>query len=230
MNRVTATHEAGHAVARLLTANLMDYPVEKAVLKIEVGRADHGLFTPGVGEIPSAAVCYGPPLCRKLDEAAKELFAGRRWATIEDAWRAVSHVASETERRANIYARLLIIVMGAAAESKLARLPNANQVFTSPACRHDRDDFKKACALIGIRGDELIKAQEDFLQHAMKLVQRPSIWSATNAIAFELRNAKATMRGPQVAELGWPPIKADPDAVTMALPHDWRLEEQSVAV
>lgn len=58
----------------------------------------------------------------------------------------------------------------------------------------------------------MTEAREDFLRHAMDLVQRPSIWSAVNAIAFELRKTGETMRGARVAELGWPRIAADPDA------------------
>lgn len=95
----------------------MDYSVDEAVVDIRASRSGHWLGSDATGTAASAAVCYGPVLCRRLDEAAREFFAGRSAPSIEEAWRAVSAVGSETERRANMYARLLIIVMGAAAES-----------------------------------------------------------------------------------------------------------------
>ena len=214
MNRPTATHEAGHAVGRLLTASLMGYKPAEAVELIEIGGS---FVTMDNGErMRSLGQTVGPFVSLPLETALKDYASGR---TGVDFWAVAKKAGTLEDRRISMATKMLICVMGAAAEAKLQRLPEPISTFMSAACAGDRSDFSKCCTVMGLTDTEALDAQREFLSHARSLVRNEAVWAAINAIAFNLVDAKEDMSGQTVADLAWPLLSQEPGI--QALPSSW---------
>lgn len=207
MNRVTATHEAGHAIGRLLTAQLVGYAPKDAVSSIDLD-----------------AVCYGPLVSEDLEHRVKE-YLGVEISNLGKIWAAVTRLATDAERKANMHARMLYVTMGAAAEARLGRFSDARQVYMTYACARDREDFQRACHVLRLDPARSAVAEDQFLRHAMVLIKRPPVWSAVNAIAFALRDAKSELSGWEVEALAWPHLSTDAEVLSQPMPPGWEAEK-----
>jgi hypothetical protein len=77
MDRVVAVHEAGHAVARVLTASDLGLSSEEAISHIEVGIGNSMAESKdGKMQLMSQAVTFGPMLSREIGAALKRITAG----------------------------------------------------------------------------------------------------------------------------------------------------------
>lgn len=188
MDRRTATHEAGHAVGRLITAEIMGYAPEEAVAYI------------------TRSVCYGPFSSKNHQTQVETAFRAGGGADEGKLWDILASTGTAQERIISMLCRLLFITMGAAAEARLARLSEAGPVWQLPACEYDRNDFSNSLTVLRMAGGEAQtgSAEEDFLRHATFLMRHHEVWSAVNAIAFELRDTRSDMPGVRVAELATP--------------------------
>src|SRR5712691_11240844 len=121
--RVAAIHEAGHAVARYLTAEDLGHTTDHAVFYIDLATA-----TPvrqsidGTMGLTSQATTYGPMLSKEIQDVAIRDFADIMHTdelTMEHVAEAIAKARAEG---ADIFkwlrAKILIGVFGAAAEAK----------------------------------------------------------------------------------------------------------------
>ncbi|MER9585254.1 hypothetical protein [Mesorhizobium sp. M0276] len=76
IDRITAVHEAGHAVGRLLTAEDMGVPFDQAVHSIEIGAGPSWRSADGRIVLDSEAICYGPAVSRELQVAYRQAYPG----------------------------------------------------------------------------------------------------------------------------------------------------------
>lgn len=202
MNRTDATHEAGHAIGRLLTAELMGYEPAEAVDHIDA----------------TAAICFGPMVSADLERRFKERHGDTPFPDERALWSAIARAAAPRELRANMFARMLFVVMGPAAEAKLKRLNDAGPVFAQPSSGLDRRDFGTACMLLGLPGGAWENEASRFLEHAMSLYRRPHVWAAVNAVVRELRGTSDRMSGSSVAEIAMPHLSQDAQVFNALLP------------
>jgi hypothetical protein len=182
---------------------MIGLPVADAVDRIDAG----------------AAVCYGPMFSPSLERALKASM-GEGTYSIDEVWRRVAKVGDSRERDTNMRAKMLVAVMGAAAEARLARLRDPTPVLHSYACGQDRVDFGRAAKVLSLEGSRALDAEAFYLAHAKALVARPAVWGAINAIAFELRDTGASMAGTTVASLAASHLVADQEMMALALPVD----------
>lgn len=199
MDRTTATHEAGHAIARILTAGLMELPPQEAVTEIEIGGSSYLGTAPDGTRMRSLGQTIGPVVSVTLQKAAMD-YVGSPDPNA-DWWRVFAKVGTEEDRRKSMAARMLICVMGAAAETKLKRMPDPGLLFSSNESAGDRSDFFTACDVLGLSDHEAQVVQARFLNIAKRLVKDANVWPAINAIAFALVAAKSNLSGETVWEL-----------------------------
>jgi hypothetical protein len=211
----TAFHEAGHAVARLLTAEALGYAPEEAVHSIEIAPRHSGVSRDGRMTLISQAICMGPMVSRPLEQAVRLIIDVHEGMSHAVLWDAFAKAGTHQDREISMRSRMLVDVMGAVAEVKYLGKSDALTLFMSYACEDDRKDFARNCRTLGIAADRVVDTCDQFLQHALCLAERPSVWAAINAIASQLR---ATMAGAHVARLAWPHLALDPEAIAVALP------------
>lgn len=224
MNKEVAIHEAGHAVARLLTSYLMGRQPEDAVTSIEICRCEAQMNAFGTVQMTWAAICYGPMLSKGLQESVGDLRG--RVSSTEELWRVIKSVDAEHERQITMRCNMLGDTMGAAAESRYFKQSSPIPLFSSFACEADWLGFQRYAAVAGIGDDRIVEVCTEFLLHAKDLVERPSVWRAINSIASELRHADQVMPGKRVYELGWPILSTDEEAFNVVLPANWRIGPQ----
>ena len=216
MNRTTATHEAGHAVGRLLTARTMGYDPMEAVEAIKLG----GEFvrTADGSAMRSQGQTMGPMLSARLEQSLRAYAESKGISSFSN--NTLRNAGSSEDIRTSALSTMLICVMGAAAESKQQRVADPTHLFCSPACSGDRTDFLSSCDLMNLSNDEAELAQTAFLAHAKSLIGNPTVWSAVNAIAFALVKAKDEMSGEEVHRIAWPHLQG---TEIDALPQGWGL-------
>ncbi len=211
----TAYHEAGHAIARLLTATAMGYEPEEAVHSIEVNPGSSGRSRDGRMHLISQAICMGPMVSKPFELAVRQAINVNRGMSAKVLWEGFATHGTDEDRRISMRSRMLIDVMGAAAESRYLGKSAPAPLFSTHACEDDREDFARNCRVLGIAASDMGELEAEFLKHAQMLVERPIIWSAIEAIAKRLR---ATMPGRQVWQLAWPFLSTEIAAIDRILP------------
>ncbi|TPK88900.1 very short patch repair endonuclease [Mesorhizobium sp. B2-4-17] len=202
VDRVTAVHEAGHAVGRLLTAEDMGFTFDQAVHSIEIGTGPSWRSADGRIVLNSGAICYGPAASRELQSAYQQAYPGRGPVSADELNARLLGVGTAEQRTVSGRAKMIIAAMGAAAESRLTDA-SWQEVFLSDACVADRMDFNRAARLIGLCGDELVDAMDCIGSKVVELVAIADVWSAIVAIAAA---TKGSLSGRQVALLAAPYI------------------------
>jgi hypothetical protein len=194
---VVTIHEAGHAVACALTAELFGLTPEDAIHAIEV--------YPVGRPVPGGSILQGQALQKMMTKQMAEfmqqflasnrdrqlvygdlipVFGEMRSAGIDlDAW---------------FRARALQIVFGPMAEAKFTR-KTFSTVFDAPACERDREDVVRDGLLCGL-STELIS---DEIDHAVATaehnIERPEVWNAIEALAAKLKYGR--MSGKEAAAI-----------------------------
>jgi hypothetical protein len=180
--QITAIHEAGHAVGRLLTADDMGFSWEEAVHLIENAAARNGLPT-----------TYGPWLSRDIDDC------DGKTRTIEGVRRLVADAKArgmDVEKWAR--AKTLIIVCGPAAEAKYRGKPT-RVIWFQTSSADDRNDAIRDCGFAGINSDDVVP---DAIAKADAALARPNVWAAVRGIADAvLRTKTGKVSGEEVATI-----------------------------
>jgi hypothetical protein len=190
-----AIHEAGHAVARYITAKDMGFPVEASITHIEIspgtllGRSsDCGVC------LVSQAVTFGPMFSAEINE-----LVGANTDLADIASLVAAAVANGFDVSTWLEARALITVFGPMAEA-VARKKPFRQVWESYACEADARSFARDCFIGGLPPSELDSLFNKAVKRAAAMVRRPEILAALTALAGALPNA-GTMDGKDAAAI-----------------------------
>jgi hypothetical protein len=202
VDRVTAVHEAGHAVARLLTAEDMGLPFDRAVHSIEIGTGPSWRSSDGRIVLNSQAICYGPAVSRELQVAYKLKYPDCEPISADELNARLLNVGTAEQRAVSGRAKMVITAMGAAAEARLSDT-SWEKVFLSDACLADRMDFNREARLSGLGDDRMVDALTTVGSKVVKLVAMAEVWGAIGAIASAI---KGGLSGKQVASLAAPYI------------------------
>ena len=197
VDRVTAVHEAGHAVGRLLTAEAMGIPFAQAVFAIEVGDGGTSTICSDDRERRSLATCYGPMLSSDMDAAYRIAYPVSDHVTTELIYTRIAKLGTPEQREIAAKARMLMIAMGPAAEARERGKPFCD-VFASEECIGDVDDFFREVALLDPANEDKDQTVAGIFAEATNLVEAGDVWGAINDIA---RNIKGNLSGDRVAHL-----------------------------
>lgn len=215
VDRVTAVHEAGHAVGRLLTAKDMGFSFDEAVHSIEVGTGPDWLSSDARIVLHSQAICYGPAVSRELQAAYQQAYPGRGPISADELNARMLGIGTAEQRAVSGRAKMVVTSMGAAAEARLSGAP-WEVVFSSDACRADRMDFNREARLVGLGDGEMAEARAAVGSMVIGLVAIPDVWTAIGAIASAI---KGRLSGKLVASLAAPYIgKLPPDCLDRLSP------------
>jgi len=207
-----AIHEAGHAVAHLLTANLMGYAPNEAVLKIDVNSFGSQRSHDGRTFLMCQAICFAPSVSKALSQACRDHIAAAQVTSMPQAIEIYSRFGDADEFALSMSKRMLCAVMGAAAEANY-RSTDALAVFRDYACEDDRIGFYEGCAGLEIELSQIEHFEIAYVDAANSLVARAAVW---NAIASIARRLKGCMSGRKIAQFAWPKLQSDPAAVAAA--------------
>jgi hypothetical protein len=192
IDRVVAVHEAGHAVARFLTAADLGFSTNDAISYIEVA-PDAGM-TKSVDKrmtLRTQATTFGPMLSKEIQEMFEGECTSLGGLSGRPAFEALSEIITKA-RSAGIdvnkwlRAKSLISVFGAAAEARYTS-KSFEGVWKSYECEDDRRLAVQDCMIggttevadIGTLLDEAEAAAEN-------LIERPEVWRAVLALADRL--------------------------------------------
>ena len=177
--RITAIHEAGHAVARYLTAESMGYSREHAIAYIETHPVEV-LTNGGAVMVSSTAITYGPMFSRPMNE---HLAAFPQDDTAEvDVERCRAgglDVFSWAEAKA------VIAMFGPVAEAKFT-VQDIGTVVRSPQCENDKKDAFRDCAWAGMSLQEATDCVNAAIDFARAQLSDPKVWRAVTGLADNL--------------------------------------------
>jgi hypothetical protein len=191
IERVVAIHEAGHAVARYLTADDFGHTTDHAISYIDLAPATPALQSvDGTMSLTFQATTYGPMLSKEIQKVATRNFADILRSgelTMEHVAEAIAKARSEgADIFKWLHARILIEVFGAAAEAKYSGKV-FEEVWGSHQTEADMKDAVQSCFLAGVTEAKAIEAIIDEAQaKAVGLIERPKVWQAVVALADNL--------------------------------------------
>jgi hypothetical protein len=194
IDRVVAVHEAGHAVARFLTAADLGFSTNNAISYIEV--APDGAVTKSVDKRMNfriQATTFGPMLSKEIQELFREECTSLRGLSGRIAFEALSGIITKA-RSAGLdvnrwlRAKSLISVFGAAAEARYTG-KTFSDVFNGYENEGDRRDAIQDCMIAGMteeEEDDIGAVLDEAAAAAVNLIYRNEVWRALLALADKL--------------------------------------------
>jgi hypothetical protein len=201
--KVVAVHEAGHAVARYLTAEELGHDTEDAIFYIEVGFvAPRRASFDGKAMLSSSAVTFGPMYSRPMIDYLKrnpvlQDHGATHPVTIQTQVDACKAAGIDVAEWAAL--KTFICMAATAAEAKFTGRP-IEEVANSYQCEDDLRDAMRDCLLAGMTTAEATNVVNNVLDHAEEVFADPRVWAAVLAVADSLP-AVGRVEGRQVAAI-----------------------------
>ncbi len=206
--RALAIHEAGHCVARILTAGSLGWEAGEVIEYIDVGSAPIAADTDQDRKygLRSQVVSSG----RFLSKPMHEFVAARRRTTqprgepppLEDD---AGLVLLFAEMRATgidldgwFRAKSIVAVFGPMAEAKLLERP-FNEIWNNDPRKDDARALIRAGVLCGLTPDQIAAATSENVSIAEQHMARSEVWLAINTLADNLKIGR--MSGRQAAAI-----------------------------
>jgi hypothetical protein len=191
IDRVVAVHEAGHAVARFLTAADLGFSTNDAISYIEVAPDAVTQSVDKRMNFRTQATTFGPMLSKEIQEMFEGDCASLGGLSGRLAFEALSGIITKA-RSAGIdvnkwlRAKSLISVFGAAAEARYTS-KRFEDVWISCECEDDRRQAVQDCMIGGTTEVADIGTLLDEAEAAAaNLTKRPEVWRAVLALADRL--------------------------------------------
>lgn len=209
---IVAMHEAGHAVARYLTAGEMGYSPSEAIQRIEIAIADDmrpiGESADGTKAFLSQAATHGPLFSKEIGLAGQSVLK-----RVSDGTTVTGPVTGEmlneivSRARAEgadidgwLRARALQAVFGPMAEAAGTEA-SFEEIWNGDQAHHDAVTFLTDCALAGLSDVGQIQAFLDTaIGRGRELMERPDVCQALVQLATHL-SRNGTTEGPVVVRI-----------------------------
>ena len=217
---VVAIHEAGHAVARYLTAEMMGLSKEESVSSIDVHVAREmpkGKSVDGKMVTSVQATTFGPMFSKEIDAVRLAMGTAKGWSDLPAKELAAKLNSLENMRELIetardqgcdvgqwLRARAIIMVAGAAAESLYREVP-WHEVWDGYEAEGDKRDLIGDLMSSGLADDELANAEYAEADAAYawlrdRIINTPGVLDALNALASRI-NKPGTIPGNTVIEI-----------------------------
>jgi hypothetical protein len=200
---VVAIHEAGHAVARYLTAMEMGFDPSDAIAYIDVGLVPVPYASmDGKAMLVSSAVTFGPMYSRPMidhlhDNPVSSAIGAGHPTTLETEVAACRNAGVDVLSWAKCKA--LVCMAGPVAESRFTARP-IDEVVHSYECENDLRDAARDCLVAGMTEDEATNICDNALDLAKRIFAERDIWHAVVALADRLP-AKGRLEGHRAASI-----------------------------
>ena len=203
LDRITAIHEAGHAVARVLTATDFGIAEAEAVAHIEIGLTSAcARSRDGFAELISGAVTIGPMLSAKLQSLYETVTNGLPQDQI-----GTSHItrafqlaeANGVEHSDWLRARMLISVFGAAAEARHTGR-DILEIWNGYEAEADVNAARADGSYAGLSPLQTDDFIAEAISRAQVLISQPDVWAAVTSVANNMPN-RGKMSGERVVRL-----------------------------
>jgi hypothetical protein len=202
---VTAVHEAGHAIGRFFTQDLMAVPEDISVVELIIYEQHGGRVLATHKNDPnlclvSSAECIGPIYSAPLEEISEDIYSvdaqqlsvrrdGLLEYTVRDPFRLKADTiaagrARGVDVKSWLAARAIIAMAGPVVEARYTRKPFW-PIWAGPGA-NDKMIIAEDCAAAELceeAHDTLVRAARKWCE---KLIKRPDVWSAVLLIADEL--------------------------------------------
>jgi hypothetical protein len=190
LDPVIAIHEAGHAVARVLSAEDFGRPAEKMISYIEVGTGQNmgvSLFDKSV-TFRCQAVIYGPTLSAELQAVYERTAAGidpskLTQQHIIDAVKLAKDEGIDVTRW--VRARMLITTLGPVAEAQYTGRQVAG-VWNSLECENDQKGAVEDGIWAGLTAAQIRAYIDEALAQSEVLMRQENVQRAVHALADAL--------------------------------------------
>jgi hypothetical protein len=190
--RITKIHEAGHAVGRYMTSDLMGHEISQAVFSIEMH--DPKLGKPYMGAdgrlYVRGATTYGHMFSRGIDDATKAIDERYGWRDgpmpsgySTEAIAAARAAGANIDRWAR--AMILILVAGPVAEGKTTGR-TFESILKDPGCENDFREAVETGRLAGWSDEVTQNAIEDAAREVKGRFADPALWNAVIKLATAL--------------------------------------------
>jgi hypothetical protein len=200
--KATAIHEAGHAVARFVTARELGFEAEEAIFYMEIDLDPHPRPTlDGKAMVSASGVTFGPNYSRPMMDYLKANPVPQSLDPPDPAV-ALAQVTAckaagiDVARWASL--KVLAYLAGPAAEAKfLGKMPS--EVLKGYECEDDKAYAVGACKLAGLTDEEAAEIIDHGLSQASEIFDEPKAWRAVEALADSLACAGRLDGKPAVA-------------------------------
>jgi hypothetical protein len=203
LDRTTAVHEAGHAVARILTASDFGISEDIAVERIEIGSGSPmGESSDGHVKFISLATTYGPMLTAELQDVFSKFAASIPPEQIQRGHITEALKLAETsgsDLSVWLRARMLMAVFGAVAEARYLG-KNVHDVWDDYSSESDVRGAVMDGLHAGLEAPEISDFIEEAIRRATFLIRQPEVWSAIVHVADNMPN-RGEMPGSLVATI-----------------------------
>lgn len=197
VDRVTAVHEAGHAVARILVAGSLGWGADEALEYIDIYPASLAMGVAEQCDLQAEAATFGKFLSRPMFEFVQAKMPPEALDAQRDGT-AILALFSEM-RAAGIdlevwfRAKSIEIVFGPMAEAKLTDR-SFSDVWRGGGCKLDADDLTRAGLFCGFAKERFAEAVCNNIEIAEREIARPEVWRAILALADEIKPGRMNGR------------------------------------
>ena len=212
---VVAVHEAGHALARYLTAEMMGLSKEESIHSIVVHvprEMPKGKSVDGTMMTSEQATTFGPMFSNEIDAVRRAMGTEKGWSDLpaEELAANLNSLENmqellETARDQGcdvgkwLRARAIIMVAGAVAESRYREVP-WHEVWDGYEAEGDKRDLIGDLMSSGIANDELAEAEYAEADAANtwmrdKILNTPGVLDAINALTTRIVRKPGTIPG-----------------------------------
>jgi hypothetical protein len=201
--KVVAIHEAGHAVARYLTADAMGFSVDKSIMYIEVAfdPSPH-VSLDGKALMSSQAVTFGPMYSQPMTDYLRENPRAEGLGPCHpDTIKADVAACKAAGIDVVIWAcaKAFICMAASAAEARFTGRP-VGEVADSYECENDLHDAMRECFLAGFTDEETANVCDNALDHAVTVFADQRYWRAVLSLADSLP-ARGKLNGRRAAAI-----------------------------
>lgn len=193
--KIVKVHEAGHAVARYLTAATLGHNVEEAIDSIETHFDEMPtVSSDGKMLISKQATTWGPMYSRPMVDV---LQSSLKNDTLEAD--VAQCIAAGVDVKKWAEAKAVICMSGPVAEAFYTKR-EVKTVMMSYECENDRRNAVRDCILAGLSRDEGSPIIDGAIEIAMNSFARPEVWRAVLTLADNLPS-QGQLDGKRAAEI-----------------------------
>jgi hypothetical protein len=192
--QIVAVHEAGHAVAKVLSFEELGYSISRSIDYIDIGAGRMIRSADGTMVLCSQGITFGPMFSKDIASASQEFREAypseRQELTGHEAYDFLSAIvelgrAADADIDKWFRARVFDAVTGSIAEAIISNR-SFSDVWNGYECEGDRLSIVSDAKISRITGDEALLMIDRMAALSAYLMETPAVWAAVLALANKL--------------------------------------------